>query len=280
MLYQYIRMIGSDNGTLSDLSLINQEDGISVPMPLIAGEDYIYIGQYYPFNNFFMQIDVANDNASTLQLEYWTSVGWKPVVDVLDGTSTGGVTLAKNGVVQFSPDYDYSWSITYDTKKNIAPTELQALNIYNIYWLRLKVSADLKAECAIKTLAYAFTRSQQISRLDTTVDAYLSDFAVGKTNWDDEIIMASYLVVRDLRKRGLIEHQGNILRLDEVSIPTDWKVLELIYRNLGGDYRQKLEDARKYYEETIILERYSFDKNQDGFLNTSEITNTIRTLVR
>lgn len=280
MLYQYIRVIKSDNGVLTDESLRNQEDDQTLAMNLVATEDYIYIGQHYAFNNFFLQVDTANTNASLLSIQYWDNREWRNAVDILDGTLANGITLAKSGVVQFSPDTRYSWAITSDTTNGIFPPELSTLNIYNVYWMRLKFSANLSATAKLKMIAYAFTRSQQISILDTTVNEYFNAFEVGKTNWDKEIIAASYLVVRDLRKKGLIQHQGNLLRLDEVSIPTDWKVLELIYRNLGGDYRQKLEDARKYYEETIQLERYTFDVDGDAFVRQNEIVNSPRTLVR
>jgi hypothetical protein len=227
-----------------------------------------------------MQSAVANDVAATITLEYWDGYAWRTAVDVLDGTLSGSTSLAQTGVIQFSPDIDYSWNIVHDTTDTGAPDALSSVTIYNLYWLRMKFSDTLKSTTALKRIAYAFTQHQQINNFDTTINNYLTDFESGKTTWDDEIVLASYLVVRELKRKGLIQNQGQILRLDDVSIPTDWKTLEIIYRNLGGDYLEKLKEAQKQFDKTISLERYSFDKDGNAFLSQSEVTNSIRKLVR
>jgi hypothetical protein len=55
MLYQWIRVIDGDNGTLTDVSVENQEEGTTLAMDIVAAEDYIYVAQHFPFNNFWMQ---------------------------------------------------------------------------------------------------------------------------------------------------------------------------------------------------------------------------------
>lgn len=281
MLYQYLRVIHSDNSVLKDWSLRNQEEGQTLPFALVTTEDYVYLGQHYPFNNFFMQLSVANDVAASLGIQYWDAVAWRDAVDILDGTAdNNGVPLAKSGIVQFSPDPQYRWFITSDTKRGKFPPELETLNIYNVYWLRIKYSATLKATTALKRIAFAFSRHQQIDSYDAKINQYLDSFAVGKTSWDDEIVTATFMLLRDLKKRGLAQAQGDILRLDNFSIPTDWKTLEIIYRSLGGDFKEKLLEAKEQYEKTLSLERYTFDKDEDAFVSRGEIDNSTRTLVR
>lgn len=281
MLYQYLRMIHSDNGVLKDWSLRNQEEGQTLPFALVVGEDAIYLGQHFPFNNFFIQLSVANDVAAIMQIEYWDAKEWRQAVDILDGTANNsGVSLSKSGIVQFSPDPQYAWFITSDTKRGQFPTELETLNIYNVYWLRIKFSATLKATTALKRIAYAFSRHQQIDSYDAKINQYLDSFSPGKTTWDDEIVTASLMVIRDLRRKGLAQNQGEVLRLDELTIPTDWKTLQIIYRSLGGDFKDKLADAKAEYDSSIVLERYTFDKDEDAFVDRGEITNSVRTLIR
>jgi hypothetical protein len=54
MLKNYIRVLYSDNGTISDMSL-DLSEGNGASFPVVAAEDYFYIGQYFPFNNFSLK---------------------------------------------------------------------------------------------------------------------------------------------------------------------------------------------------------------------------------
>lgn len=281
MLFQYLRVIYSDNGVLTDVSLRNQDETNSLVIPMVTGEDYIYLGQHFPFNNFFIQKSVVNAVAGVMQIDYWDSTAWRSAVDILDGTSNNsGVPLSKSGIVQFSPNPSYRWQITSDTTNGQFPSELSTLNIYNMYWLRIKFTSTLTLTTAIKRITYAFTLSQQIDNYDAKVNQYWDTFSSGKTNWDDEIVTASYLVVRDLKAQGLIQESGEILRLDDVSIPTDWKTLELIYRSLGGDYKDKLKEASDQYMQSLALGRFSFDVDKNAFLSKAEISSPVRGLSR
>lgn len=280
MLYQWIRVLYSDNGTLSDMSIDNQDESSDIAAYMVTGEDYIYLAQQFPFNNFFIQSKVANDVAATMAIEYWDGTAWQSAVDVLDATRSAGCSLAKSGVVQFSPHSSYRWNIIDDTTTNHAPTELSTVTIYNMYWLRFSFNATLKSTTSIDRIAYAFTRSQQVDNIDTTINGYLTTFATGKTNWDNEIITASIQMVNDMRGRGIIVAPGQILRFDDVSMACDWRTLMLIYNNLGGDYSKKYIAAEAEYKNSLSLSRFTFDKNEDAFVSRGEITNTVIQMVR
>ena len=270
MLYQWIRVIKSNNGVLTDLSLDNQDESSQLLLDLDTS-DYLYIGQHFPFNNFFIQIDTANDEAAVMSIEYWAQQDWKTALDVLDGTTSSGKTFARSGVVQFSPNSQYRWDKTADSTQGSFPTELEILNIYSMYWLRIKVNNALNVLTKIQRVAYAFTSHQQIDNLDTTINEYLTDFKAGKTTWEDEIVTASITLVGDLRLKGLVVGQGEILRFDDVSMTCDWGTLKLIYRNLGGDYKEKLSEAKDEYNRLLSIGRFAHDKNSDGRLDDSEI---------
>lgn len=280
MLYQYIRTFDADDGTLTDLSLDNQDESSTLPFDLVFSEDYYYIAQFFPFNNFFVQIDTANDVTASITLEYYDGTSWREAVDVLDGTSTSGVSLAKSGVIQFSPNNSFRWARTVDTTDSTAPTALNSITTYNMYWLRMKFSDTLKVTTAIKRITYAFTLHQQIDNLDTTVDEYLTDFVANKTSWNDEIVTCSMQVVADLKRKGLILNVGQILVLEDVSMATDWKTLMHIYRNLGGDYKTKFDAAKIEYDSALDLKRFTFDKDNDAFIDRNEIAESASRLRR
>ena len=105
MLNRYIRVVHSDNGVFNDFSLQGQDGTNTFTLPLVADEDYIYIGQYYPFNNLFLEIGTANTETSNLEIEVYNN-GWVDAVDILDGTTTSGKSMAKSGVIQWDIDRD------------------------------------------------------------------------------------------------------------------------------------------------------------------------------
>ncbi len=282
MLYNYIRTFYGDNGVLTDYSIDNQDELATVPLAFVAAEDYVYIGQHFPVNNFFVQMDTINTNASVLSIEYWcgTINGWKAAVDILDGTTSGGKTFARSGVVQFSPAPAYIWQRVGDSTNEVMPTGLTASSVYNVYWLRIKASANISAGTDAKRICYAFTRSQQLDNLDVTIDQFLTSFNASKTNWDDEIVTASIHVVADLKRRGVIIHNGEIIRFEDISMACDYKTLSIIYKNLGPAYKEKLERVDKEYEKAVNLKRFTLDKDQDAFVSSGEISTSIKRLER
>lgn len=282
MLYQWIRLLNSDNGVISDLSIDNQDESVNIPIDIEPLEDWHYLGQHYPFNNFLQQVENANSVVSSIEIQYWTGSGneWKNAVDVLDGTSRSGVACARSGVVQFSPQSGYSWHNVSDTKDETEPLGLEDVNITNIYWMRYRWTNKLTVGATLKRVVYAFTRTQQIDALDTQVNEFMDSFKSGKTDWDDEIVTASIQVVNDLKRRGLIVHQGEILRFDDVTMATDLRTLILIYKNLGPGYKDKLDAAWVEYTNMSSLGRFSFDQNQNAFMDKQEIQNKVGKLVR
>lgn len=281
MLYQYLRVIYGDNGTLTDYSLDNQNHASTVPSALVTGEDYIYIAKYWPFNNFYIQVNTANDVASTMSIEHWDGSQWRQAVDVLDGTKSSTASLAQNGIVQFTPDKDYSWNVVDDTSRTQnTPTELRTLKIYDMYWIRISFNASLKAGSKLNTISYAFTRHQQLTNLDVTVNDYLTAFGAGKTSWDNEIMTASEQVLDHMRFMGTLRHEGQIIRFDTVSMATDYKTLSLIYSQLGVSYKDKRDYFEEMFRKTIGSGALTIDKNNDARVDKQEINSTTSFMVR
>lgn len=269
MLYQWIRLLRGTNGVLSDLSLANQDETATCLHDVTAATDYLYLGQQFPFNNFYYKMAVANALASTLSIEYWTGSAWVSAVDVLDGTRPSAATLARSGMIQFSPNQRDRWQIVYDSSEvNVAPAELNSVTIYNMYWIRIKFSANLTPTAASKKICYCFSTHQQIAHRDSTLNTYLASFGV--TTWEDHIINASIDVIQELKKRNLITNSGQVLRLDDVTIATDWKTVMSIYFDLGGDYLPKLTAATRMFDNALDLKTANFDKNNNAVVDISE----------
>jgi hypothetical protein len=269
MLYQWIRLLRGDNGVITDKSLANQDEAAAVVHDIVAAEDAIYLGQHFPFNNFYYKRSVANALPSDIIIEYWDSNEWVMAVDILDGTKNGTATLSKSGVIQFSPNRNNRWQIVYDTTDASAPSDLSSVTIYNMYWIRVRFTGDLTATAASKKFCYCFSSHQQIDNRDSTLSSYLTAFGV--TTWEDYIINASIDVVSDLKRMNLIIDRGQILKLEDVSIATDWKTIQGLYFELGGDYQQKYQNAVRRYEEAIDLKAFTFDLNKNALVEPVEV---------
>lgn len=279
MLYQWLRVLYSDNGVLTDYSIEAQND--TVPVAMVAEEDYIYFGQYYPFNNVYIELDTANTNASVISVEYWNSKQFVPAVDILDATKVSGITLSRNGVIQFSPDIDNNWTQVRDTSKQDAPAPLQTREMYDLYWARLKVSADLYAGTILKRVGYSFCTNAMLSGIDPEISQYLTPWGgSSKLNWDEQIQLASLHLVADLRGRGIVIHPGNILRFDDVALATAYRTLAIIYGPLGQAFDSRRAQALEQYEKLLNVKRFTIDSNTDGSVDRSEINNTVGQMIR
>lgn len=281
MLSQWIRVFFSDNGTLTDKS-IEAQDGSDMAFPAVAAEDYIYVGQYFPFNNLFIEMDTPNVTASLMSTEYWDGKQWRASVDILDGTKLLGATLGRSGVIQFAPNRQYKWNIIQDTSEtNHTPAQLQTLTIYDLYWMRMKVSANLDAGTIIKKISYAFTTNQLMQGIDPEINEYLSAWGgVSKINWNEQIILASQHLVADFKARQLVVAPGNIVRFDDIALPVAYRTVALVYSQLGDAFKAKYDDAMRLYTNLLAVKRFTIDRNDDGAVERGEISQTVASLIR
>lgn len=269
MLSRYIRVIHSDDGVLSDVSLASQGSD-SIAIPLVATEDYIYIGQYLAFNNIFSEVTTANDQASVLSIDLWNGNEWKPAVDILDSTSSSGATFAQDGVIQWSVNPDYNWKEIADTSEE-TNSGLTSLNIYNLHWIRIKVSANLAAGTIINRIKYKFTEDSALIALDPDLANIKTAWSDTKTDWLDQILSASEMLAADLKSRGQLKRISQILRLDEVYLPCAYKTLSIIYGGLGDEFIERKNDARHMYYKLLGNIDITVDNNNNGIVEKSEI---------
>lgn len=278
MLYQWLRTLIHNGSTLTDYSIEAQND--SVPFELTTGQ-YLYIGQYYPFNNFYLDMSTVNTNASVIQIQYWNSKEWINCVDILDGTKVSGVTLGRSGVVQFSPDIDSNWTEIRDTSKQDSPAHLQGREMYNMYWLRVSFSANLSALTEVRRITYSFTSNAMLSGVDPEINQYLTPWGgSSKLNWDEQIQLASMHLVADLRARGIVLHAGNILRFDDIALACAYRTLAVIYGPLGEAFNGRRAQALEQYEKLLNVKRFTIDVDTNGRVDKGEINNTVGQMVR
>lgn len=280
MLFDYLRLLKFKTPTLTDLSYDNQDEDILPIIDLASATDYILIGMQYPFNNFFIDMDTPNEAVSDMSLEYWNGSAWVAAVDVLDGTALAGATFGKSGHVLFSLDRQESgWSKVNNTRVQ-GPAELSTKDIYDLYWLKMKVSVDLDTSTAIRELGFAWTSGAKMKGLKSEIDRYLPAYATGKTTWNKEIMMACKLMSTDLKKANLIYGPQQVVRIDDFWIPATYKALWLIYSSLGPAYLETANAMAHQFYKNLNVNNTTVDVNLNGQPDGWERDSRVMTGVR
>jgi len=267
MLHQWIRVIGKKGAVFTDLSIKNSDDGQTWAWDY----DALYIGKQFPFNNFHIWSETANTTLEDMQISIWDGIDFKPAADVLDASSS----FSTNGIVQFVPGEHDSWG-RYDTED--IPELAAGPKIFDLYWLKLDFASAIDITTVIKQISYAFTDERFLPTLDNDINLYLSP--LGQTSWVPQILMASMQTAIDLKARGLIIDEGQIVQFDDFYVSAAYKTLSLIYFNLGPDFNDKREMAIKEYNNNLKTRRLTIDNDMDGRVDQSDMRNRIRQLTR
>jgi hypothetical protein len=245
--------------------------GTGYTLPIVATEDAIYLGSDLPFNHRYFEIETANASGSFVSVDYYCN-GWQAAVDVLDGTDVNGATFNRSGVIQWTPNKSYGWEMRDTNSPGITITELQALSIYDLYWMRLKFSGNFSATTKLKYIGHKFATEDDIAVFypDLVKSEVLEQFEAGKTKWTEQLVAASEIVVRDLKSRGLIKSGNQILDYAIFTEATVHACAEIIFNSFGANYRQAKTDAHAEFKRALSISVMNLDSNADGRLDTAE----------
>jgi hypothetical protein len=273
MLSNWIRTLHNDNGTITDYSLQSSDRTSTFTLPIISGEDYLYIGQYFPFNNLYFSVSTANTNACTIAIEYWDN-GWTSAVDIIDATSESGKSMAQSGVVQWEIDRDDNgWNKIYDPTNESSSLGFNTKKIYDLYWIRVSFSADLSAGSLLKKIGYRFCTDADLTTKAPEIDNYLTSWGDGtQTDWEMQCIEASEQILIDLKSKGIAAAAGQILRFDEIHTACAYKTIALIYDGIRGeDALIERDKKNETYRQIINSVPIKVDLNENAALEREEI---------
>jgi hypothetical protein len=261
------RVVLNKNGTLTDLSsALNDLFADNGVLNITAATDKLYLGSDLPFNHRFFNIAVANDQASVVSVEIWDGTTWRAAVDVVDGTSSSGVALARSGIISWATDKDQGWG-QEDTTEDIAA--LSSVRIYNLYWVRFTFSGNLKNTTAAKYVGHRFANDSQLAGYypDLTKSAILTAHTAGKTDWTDQHCLAAEEIIRDLRDRGVIYSPAQLLSWEALTEPAVHKVAEIICGAFGEHKDGERRLAGDRYDKAMSALSFPRDKDADGHVD-------------
>lgn len=155
----------------------DKSTGTHVPLDGMVATDYLYMGFSEMPRGAHFTIDATNknDNAATLDVEYWNGTAWTDVAGDSDGTDVGpGDTLKQSGL--------YAWTLP-------SSVEYTVNGVSGLHWIRFTPSATLSATVDVHFITPAcidtnygyFEAGQEYEyRFDTgKVGAIETDMAAG-----------------------------------------------------------------------------------------------------
>jgi hypothetical protein len=282
------RVIWSDNGVLKDVSeTLNNHISGTLTLPLVAAEDYLFLGADAPFNHRWVEVSTVNAQAAKIdQISIWDGNDWRATAEVIDGTlnSAGTVGFAQSGRIAWVPDKDVpGWARdhTSDTSGHVI-TGLSSIKVYDLFWARLRFSADLTAGTTLKFLGYKFANDEDLYDLwpefDTTEAR--TRFKSGTTTFNLIHFEAAKQVIRDMKSEKVLSFEGQILEWEVLRLPAVHKAAELIYNAYGSDFKDELIEARTRYKESMKVELFNVDRNQNASLDVHERSHRVGSLYR
>lgn len=241
---------------------VQRLDQSSFSFSYVSGQ-YFYIASDFPFNHLFFKLGTKNDIAATMKVEYYGS-NWNEVVNLEDETNA----FFNDGFVQFTPNRNNGWSAVPDSTDLGLP-----YTVYDKYWLRVSFNQTLKPNVAFSYVGNKFTDDSDLfAEYPVFNDVnFLTAFASGKTNWEEQAIKAADLIIQDLQKGGVIVAPEQILDKKRFIGASVCKVAEIIFTAFGNDYIEQKKAAKEEYLSRLDLSQFNVDYNNDAILSPGEI---------
>lgn len=236
----------------------------------LATTDAIYIASDFPLNHFYVKMGTAkNTLASNVIIDYWSPNGWVPVVHSNDYTEA----FSQSGFIDFTPDRDEHWTRENTNSNGQTVDGLETVTVYDKYWTRLTVDADLDDNIELEFIGNLFSDDEDLySEFPIFNDAsFLSCFESGKNDWQEQHVKAADLIIQDLKRKGIICGPEKILERDILLPASVCKVAEIIFNAFGKDYEDQLNRARKEYEKRLDLSQYMVDTNNNGIKDAVDV---------
>ena len=261
------RFFHNDNASFVDLSYqLDDYRSSEETISYVSAEDKLYIGSRYPFNSKYLKVSTANAVSANLTVKYWDGNQFRDVVEIIDETAISGVPLAQSGHITFVPDKDYTW--TREDTEDIPA--LSSITIYDMFWLEISYDADISA--GIKWMGDIFCKTNDLAAEypDLLRSAVLTAFESGKSDWEEQIMFASRLVVEELISRRVIDHGNQLLDRRKLRSSAVAKTAEIVYSGLGDDFEDQRAQAQANYANRLKQDILNLDTNLNARLEVGE----------
>lgn len=262
--------------TIKDLS--DSVDNVTEGSEIInvqTGTDELLIGTYLPFNHLYWMFDVVNTEDSVVSVQFWSDRQWRDVIDLVDLTNG----FSKNEIIKWSIPKDYSWPREPFSYKVAG---LGTTEIYDLYWLKITVSADLLGTTELKYLGQKYSSDSDLYSYypDLKQPNLMKQYSALKTGWDDQSISAAENIQLHLKTKHIIKTADQILNPDLLKLASIHKTAEIIYGAFGEAYRDDKKQAGMSFSEAINQSFFGVDANANARLDGYDRAQSVRWLSR
>lgn len=265
------KVVWKDNAALKDLSLaLSDFNSEAVPFAFVAADDKLYLGSDFSFNHRYIDIKRANAAAAAIsQIETWNGNSWDAVAQIWDDTQKGGKTFAKSGILAWVPDRHSVWAREGSTEDI---PELATLKIYDKKWIRITFSADLDATTELRYVGHRFSDDGSLKARypDLSNSESLDAFEQGKTDWNEQHILAAEELIRDMKRDLDIWSENQILDWQLFQDAAVHKVATIVFTAFGRDYVDNLDTAEAAYQKARNKKIFNIDRNANAILRPAE----------
>ena len=235
--------------------------------------DYLYLGSVLPFNHRYFDMKVMNDQDAEVSVDVWDGTQWRACVDIIDETAVGGKPLAQDGIISWQIDLDHQGWAFDDTNEMADSGLVDAPKIFKFYWARMKWSAALKGTTEINYIGHKFSEDTALAAEypDLASSTLMTAFKSGKTDWEEQTLMAGEYIVHDLRgRRDLILSENQILAWDLFEKASIHRTAMIIYKAFGKDYEELYRGAANDYKAAMNIGKFHIDTNANADVDEEE----------
>jgi hypothetical protein len=264
------RIIFSDNGLLTDYStsLVVYHSN-AIDLSINHEQDHIYIGSVYPFNSLYFKVSTIASSSIAPTISYWMGSGWQSAIELID--ETNGFTGSGYLTWQIHRGKS-SWQRedTVDSNEVERVSGLGDVSVYDMYWV--KISFGASDDISLKWAGHKFITDNdlKVEYPQFGNSTLLAAIQSGKTDWEEQIVRASKLVIEDLVSQRVILSSSQILDRRKLESMTVSKTAELIYTILGDDYVDQRREASIEYARRLKNNQLNVDINNDADLSVQE----------
>jgi len=263
-----IRVLHKTGNTITDHSkaLIDYNAG-SMTLSSFGTSDAIYIGDINPSNHKYFKFDTANTDASVLDLKLWDGTNFIDLAELRDDTSLSSAAFGQSEFVTWVPDKDLTnWS-REDTEDI---DDLSTIKIYDLYWVKITTSINMTSGFVLDWVGNLFSNDQDLYTEYPIFNRAAIQALFSTSDWQRQIQKAAEIIIDDLQKKGIIEHEGQIVEREQLNLASTHRTAQIIFGSMGDDYEDDRVKAKRDYEDRLARGIYRIDTNKNATLDISE----------
>lgn len=224
--------------------LVKDYNKDSANIPLQPGE-YMYVGYYKPFRQFFAEFSTLNTEAASITYEYYNGSTWVEVPDIIDES----LNFARSGFIYFDKPEDW--------KSNVVEADEN-------FYIRISSDVSLTPATSLKGLNVLLSDDNDLIAVRSTIVSKLNN----GNSWVEKHEAARKYIIQTLRNLGHRKVKNKLKDSNSGLFFTDEEKDNRYYSNLTQfDLIEpfELREAAKYKTLSMIYLEELSDEEDDKY---------------